>query len=192
MPFSKPDPERLIQLIERVALGDEQAFEELYLACSANLYGVLLRILRRPEWAQEALQDCFLKVWQRSETYLPERGPALTWLMTLARYRALDLLRERQSDPQVQIELSKAEQDAPLHFVSPEPAGAAWVPDSEESNRLSDCMEQLRPEEKQALLLVYYEGYTHLELAQLLDVPLGTVKSRVRRGLARLRECLRR
>ena len=174
-----------------MALGDQQAFEELYVASSPNLYVVLLRILRRPEWAQEALQDCFLKVWQRSETYLPERGPALTWLLTLARYRALDLLRERQAEPQIQVELSKAEQDSPLHFVSPELPGAAWLSHREESNRLSDCMEQLRPEEKQALLLVYYEGYTHLELAQLLGVPLGTVKSRVRRGLARLRECLR-
>ena len=192
MPFPKPDPARLIQLIERVALGDEQAFEELYVASSANLYGVLLRILRRPDWAQEALQDCFLKVWQRSETYLPERGPALTWLMTLARYRALDLLRERQSEPQFQIELSKAEQDAPLDFISQEFTGGAGVPDSEESHRLSDCMEQLRAEEKQALLLVYYEGFTHSELSHLLHVPLGTVKSRVRRGLARLRECLRR
>lgn len=192
MPFPKPDPERLIQLLQRVALGDEQAFEELYAVSGANLYGVLLRILRRPEWAQEALQDCFLKIWQRSETYLPERGAALTWLMSLARYRALDLLRERQTEPGVQIELSEAEEAAPLKFISPEQTGGAWTPESEGSNRLSDCIQQLREEERQCLLLVYYEGYTHLELAQLLSVPLGTIKSRVRRGLARLRECLRR
>lgn len=192
MPFPKPDPERLIQLLQRVALGDEQAFEELYALSSANLYGVLLRILRRPEWAQEALQDCFLKIWQRSETYLPERGAALTWLMSLARYRALDLLRERQAEPGVQIELSAAEEAAPLKFISPEQAGEAWMPESEGSNRLSDCIQQLKEEERQCLLLVYYEGYTHLELAQLLCVPLGTIKSRVRRGLARLRECLKR
>lgn len=192
MPFPKPDPERLIQLLQRVALGDEQAFEELYALSSANLYGVLLRILRRPEWAQEALQDCFLKIWQRSETYLPERGAALTWLMSLARYRALDLLRERQAEPGVQIELSAAEEAAPLKFISPEQADEAWMPESEGSNRLSDCIQQLKEEERQCLLLVYYEGYTHLELAQLLCVPLGTIKSRVRRGLARLRECLKR
>lgn len=192
MPFPKPDPERLIQLLQRVALGDEQAFEELYALSSANLYGVLLRILRRPEWAQEALQDCFLKIWQRSETYLPERGAALTWLMSLARYRALDLLRERQAEPGVLIELSAAEEATPLKFISPEQAGEAWMPESEGSNRLSDCIQQLKEEERQCLLLVYYEGYTHLELAQLLRVPLGTIKSRVRRGLARLRECLKR
>lgn len=192
MPFPKPDPERLIQLLQRVALGDEQAFEELFAVSSANLYGVLLRILRRPEWAQDALQDCFLKIWQRSETYLPERGAALTWLMSLARYRALDLLRERQAGAGVQIELSEAEEAEPLKFISPEQAGGAWTTESEGSSRLSDCIQQLREEERQCLLLVYYEGYTHLELAQLLDVPLGTIKSRVRRGLARLRECLRR
>lgn len=192
MPFPKPDPERLIQLLQSVALGDERAFAELYAVSSANLYGVLLRILRRPDWAEEALQDCFLKIWQRSETYLPERGPALTWLMSLARYRALDLLRMRRSEPAVQIELSAAEEIAPLKFVSANPTDEAWMLENEGSQGLSACLRTLRDEERQCLLLVYYEGYTHLELARLLGLPLGTIKSRVRRGLARLRECLRR
>lgn len=192
MPFPKPDPERLIQLLERVALGDELAFEQLYELSSPNVYGVLLRILRHPDWAQDALQECFLKIWQRSETYLPERGPALTWLMSLARYHAFDLLRMRKSEPGVHIDLAEAEASAPMHFVSPCPAGEARIPESEGSQRLSACLQELGDEERKCLLLVYYEGYTHLELAQLLGVPLGTIKSRVRRALARLRQCLQR
>lgn len=186
MPHAKPDPQRLIQLLLAVAGGDEKAFEELYALSSANLYGLLLRILRRPDWAEEALQDCFLRIWHRSDSYAPEKGAPLAWLMSIARYRALDLLRSRRPE----VDLDEVAELAPLALVSPEQGPEARMMESEALGRLARCMQELRDEERQCLLLAYYEGYTHPELVQAMGVPLGTVKSWVRRGLARMRRCL--
>ena len=85
------DAEQLRRLLEATARGDDRAFAELYRATSSHLYGLLLRMLQRRDWAEEALQDCFVKIWQKAETYEPDKGAPLTWLLTVARYRALDL-----------------------------------------------------------------------------------------------------
>jgi len=180
------DPERLTQLLAATAGGDQRAFAQLYESCSAHLFGVLLRILQRRDWAEEALQDCFLKVWQKSETYEPSRGTPLTWLMTIARYRALDLLRAKRPE----VEMPEEGEEPPLSFADPtqDPVGRAI--EGEGVDRLHQCMGGLQEEQRRSVLLAYYEGYTHQELAQAMKAPLGTVKSWVRRGLSRLRECL--
>ncbi|WP_370153046.1 MULTISPECIES: sigma-70 family RNA polymerase sigma factor [Pseudomonadota] len=182
------DPEQLARLLSATAGGDQRAFRHLYDASGPHLFGLLLRILKRRDWAEEALQDCFLKIWQKADTYSPEKGAPLTWLMTIARYRALDLLRMKRPE----VELPEDGEDASMSFadessgIDPE-AGAV---EKEGMGRLAECMEGLQDEQRRSVLLAYYEGYTHQELARRLEAPLGTVKSWVRRGLQRLRECL--
>jgi RNA polymerase sigma-70 factor (ECF subfamily) len=179
--------DNLEHLLRATAAGDAQAFRRLYEASSAHLFGLLLRMLKRRDWAEEALQDCYLKIWQKADSYAPEKGQPLAWLMTVARYRALDLLRVRRPE----VELPEEEDAPPMTFAD----GAADDPqlraaEREGIRRLNDCMGALAPEQRRSVLLAYYEGYTHQELAKVLDAPLGTVKSWVRRGLQRLRECL--
>lgn len=180
------DAEQLICLLADVSRDDEGAFARLYQICSPHLYGLLLRILKRKDWAQEALQECFVKVWQKSETYDPSKGAPLTWLMAIARYSALDILRARR------FEAGVIENESWLEMVAADPGQS---PDhraqvSEGLDRLDECLEQLSQEQKMSVLLTYYEGFTHYELSRAMRAPLGTVKSWVRRGLAQLRECL--
>lgn len=183
------DPQHLTQLLHATAQGDQRAFAELYRASSAHLFGLLLRMLRRRDWAEEALQDCFLKIWQKAETYEREKGAPLTWLMTVARYRALDLLRMKRPE----VEMPEAEDEfqlPPMTLADETQDPQARAEEGEGIGRMRECLQDLPSEQREALLLAYYEGYTHQELSTRLGSPLGTVKSWVRRGLARLRECL--
>jgi RNA polymerase sigma-70 factor, ECF subfamily len=174
-------------LLSATAAGDALAFRRLYEASSPHLYGLLLRMLKRRDWAEEALQDCYIKIWQKADTYSSDKGQPLTWLMTVARYRALDLLRVKR--PEVEM---PDEADAPPMTFADERGEdpQARAVEREGLTRLQNCMGGLAEEQRRSVLLAYYEGYTHQELAQALDAPLGTVKSWVRRGLQRLRECL--
>jgi len=178
--------EQLTRLLSATAAGDQRAFAELYRSCSAHLFGLLLRILQRRDWAEEALQDCFLRVWQKADTYEPGKGAPLTWLSTIARYRALDLLRTRRPE----VEMPEEGAAPPLTLVDLAEDPAARAGERQGVERLEDCMSVLQDEQRQSVLLAYYEGYTHQELARVMQAPLGTVKSWVRRGLSRLRECL--
>lgn len=181
------DAELLIRLLSATSRGDQLAFRQLYDASSSHLFGLLIRMLKRRDWAEEALQDCYLKIWQKANTYAPEKGAPLTWLMTVARYRALDLLRMKRPE----VEMPEEGDEAPMTFadekgVDPE----ARAVETQGLGRLSECMKDLQDEQRRSVLLAYYEGYTHQELARTLKAPLGTVKSWVRRGLQKLRECL--
>jgi len=115
MSSATADPERLTQLLAAISGGDQRAFAQLYESCSSHLFGLLLRILQRRDWAEEALQDCFLKVWQKSETYEPSRGAPLTWLSTIARYRALDLLRMKRPE----VEMPEEGEEPPMTLADP-------------------------------------------------------------------------
>ncbi len=182
------DANHLAQLLERTARQDQAAFRALYDAVSPHLFGLLVRILKRRDWAEEALQDCFLKIWQKADTYAPEKGAPLTWLMTVARYRALDLLRMKRPE----VEMPEEGEGSSMAFaddssgMNPESEAVA----SEGIGRLSLCMDGLQEEQRRCVMLAYYEGYTHQELTEVVGAPLGTVKSWVRRGLQKLRECL--
>ena len=186
MSDTKADPAHLVSLLTAVSRGDQRAFAELYTATSSHLFGLLLRMLRRRDWAEEALQDSFLKVWQKAETYAPEKGAPLTWLMTVARYRALDLLRMKRPE----VEMPEEGDTPPMLLADLAESPEDRAVEREGIGRLSECMRGLQDEQKRCVLLAYYEGYTHQELAQSMQAPLGTVKSWVRRGLARLRDCL--
>jgi RNA polymerase sigma-70 factor, ECF subfamily len=180
------DAEPLVALLRATASKDMRAFRQLYEATSSHLLGVLVRILRHRERAEDALQDCYLRIWNKADSYAEERGHPLAWMMTIARYRALDLVRAHR-------EHSSTDEDAlPMDL---DWADASDAPDNqaetdEHLHRLNDCLAELSDEQRQAVMLAYYEGYTHPELADHMSSPLGTVKSWVRRGLQRLRDCL--
>lgn len=185
------DVKQLTRLLHATAAGDERAFAELYRLSSAHLYGLLLRMLQRRDWAEEALQDCFIKIWQKAETYDTDKGAPLTWLLSVARYRALDLLRMKRPE----VELPDGEDDyslPPMTLADDTQDPLARASEGEGIARMREGLKELPPEQREAVLLAYYEGYTHQELAVRLNAPLGTVKSWVRRGLARLREVLDR
>lgn len=185
------DPEQLRRLLEATARGDDRAFAELYRATSSHLYGLLLRMLQRRDWAEEALQDCFVKIWQKAETYEAEKGAPLTWLLTVARYRALDLLRVKRPE----VEMPDGDEEfslPPLTLQDEAQDPLARASEGQGIARMRDALRELPREQREAVLLAYYEGYTHQELSARMNAPLGTVKSWVRRGLARLREALDR
>ena len=187
-PAPTTDGDPLEGLLAAVARGDRGAFADLYAATSAQLFALLLRMLQRRDWAEEALQDCYVRIWQKAEGYTPDRGAPLAWLTTIARYRALDLMRARRPedtessfDPDRPSPLERADEGR-----SPEDQAVAH----EGIGRLEDCMQGLIEEQRRSVLLAYYEGYTHSELARRMKAPVGTVKSWVRRGLLQLRDCM--
>lgn len=183
------DVEQLSRLLQATAEGDERAFADLYRATSSHLYGLLFRMLKRRDQAEEALQDCYIKIWQKAETFDADKGSPLTWMLAVARYRALDLLRMKRPE----VELPDEESEISLPPMTMADDSQDPQARSEESQGLDNMrvgLRQLPEEQRQAVLLAYYEGYTHQELAKHMNAPLGTVKSWVRRGLARLREIL--
>lgn len=171
-------------LLSRCALRDERALEELYKAVAAELYALLVRMLRSRSVAEEALQDVMVKVWQRADQYVAYRGRAMAWLTSIARYRAIDLLRTRRQDA--------ALEEAPESALADDTSIAAneAVSSERQQHNLSDCMGRLNQEQQKCIALAYLEGYSHDQVARALGAPLGTVKSWVRRGLLSLKRCL--
>lgn len=187
LPLRMPlDQSRIRTLLERISAGDAGAFTRLYDETSSYLFAVLLRMLRDREQASEALQDCYIRIWRRSTTYSPDRGDAAAWLVGIARYRAIDLIRSRQQHA-ARLETHASDlRDAAVPSRSPELDALVLT----DIDRLSRCLTALHEDQRTALLLSFYEGYSNQELADHLDLPLGTVKARIRRALVRLRQCL--
>jgi RNA polymerase sigma factor (sigma-70 family) len=171
-------------LVALVARGDEPALGELYDRIARVAYGIAFRILRDDRLAEDAVQEGFLAVWRSAATFRPERAKASTWIVTLVHRRAVDLVRreERRRTEPLGLELRDASH----------PAGsaeeAAWL--GFERERIQRLLRMLPDEQREALELAYYGGYSQSELAERLGVPLGTIKSRMFAGLARLRELL--
>jgi len=184
------DAARLEQLITATAGGDKLAFRQLYSETSAHLFALLLRMLKRRDWAEEALQDSLLKVWRKSETYDPGKGSPSTWLFTIARHRALDLLRQKRPEDSLTVVDDEDGSSTVLDVVDEDENPEARAMEGEGMGRLERCMKGLLDAERKSVMLAYYEGYTHPELASAMSAPLGTVKSWVRRGLVKLRACL--
>lgn len=187
MNIALADEDTLEPLLAAVARGDQAAFAELYAQTSSRLFAILVRMLQRSDWAEEALQDVYLRIWRRSESYAPDRGAPLAWLSTIARYRALDLIRARGRAP---ADSAGDEDITELPLVDESARPEDHAAQQQGLDRLQQCLKGLSPEQRRSVLLSYYEGYTHSELAQRLEAPLGTVKSWVRRGLTQLRTCL--
>ncbi|GAB2594371.1 ECF RNA polymerase sigma factor SigK [Pseudactinotalea suaedae] len=172
---------RLIFLMRRSARGDEQAFAELYDLTSSRLYGLVIRVVRDPAQAAEVTQDCYLQIWQNAARFDPDRGSVLGWMLTLAHRRAVDRVRSAQST----VERDRRYAVQELQEV---PDVSEAVVDRLEAERVRKALGGLTTMQREAIELAYYGGYTHTEVAGLLDIPLGTAKTRVRDGLIRLRD----
>ena len=181
---------RLAALLTRVGLGDQAAFGEFYSLTSPHLYGVALRILRTPSAAEEILQEAYVNVWQHAGSYEAAKSQPLTWLTTIVRNRCLDQVRRRELDT---VALTSDDDDAPAYDpVSDAMTPAEMLIAGADARSVKDCVDQLDAGPKQAIALAFYQGLSHSELAAHLREPLGTIKSWVRRGLERLRNCLDR
>ncbi|MBB1437460.1 sigma-70 family RNA polymerase sigma factor [Shewanella sp. SG41-4] len=175
------DQDTLLNLLSASADGDKQAFADLYQSTSGQLFAVSLKMLGRRELAEEVLQEAYVKIWHNATEYQHGKGSVLTWMISIVRYRALDMLRYqkvRKEDPledgQEAIFEEHNNDDGPqVH-----------------KNKLDQCMGELEPQQKQAIHLAYYNGLSHHEVVGHLDLPLGTIKSWIRRGLQQLQRCL--
>ena len=170
-------------LVALVARGDEDALAELYDRVGRIAYGLALRVLRDERHAEDAVQEAFLQVWRSAATFRAERAKASTWILTLVHRRAVDLVRReerRQADPLTD--------DSMLGMATEETEEAAWL--RFERERVQAALKELPDVQREALELAYYGGFSQSELADRLGVPLGTIKSRMFAGLARLRELL--
>jgi RNA polymerase sigma-70 factor, ECF subfamily len=176
---SLPPEIELAQLVQRCAARDVAAFRLLYDKTSPIVFARLLRMLRRRSVAEEALQEVYVRVWERAAQYEAGRGRPLAWLVTIARYCAIDLMRRER--------LTLVGDDA-LADVADENAGepAAF----EKPNHFDDCVGRLSANTRECLSLAFVEGRSHDEIARLTSSPLGSVKSWIRRGLLSLKECL--
>lgn len=180
-----PHNQELALLLARVADGDSRAFEALYRATSGPLYALLLRMLREPMQAEDLLQECYLKIWRNAASYRPDKGAVMAWLTALVRNAALDQLRSpRQALWNASEELVS---EGPAELVDPQRDLVELADARQELNRVAECMRQLSGWERQTFLMAYYEGMSHQEISTRLRVPLGTVKSWIRRGLQKLR-----
>ncbi len=177
------EQETLEALLEGVALRDQQALTRLYAATSPQLFGIALRILRRHDWAEDVLQEAYVTIWHKAGDYRADRGAPMAWLVTIVRNRAIDRLRRDRGEASLDAVGERASA-----AVSPEDLAVT----SAEARDLARCLDELRPEQRDCIVLAYRDGYTHDELACRVERPLGTVKSWIRRGLAQLKDCLER
>ncbi len=157
----------------------------MYEATSAKLFGICLRILPDRAEAEDALQDIYINVWRKAGSFDADRASPITWLATLARNRAIDRLRAAGSRPSDPVE-------AAFQVADPSPDAAEILEAEESRGRLHRCMEELENQRAAAIRTAFFEGATYGELAERSDVPLGTMKSWIRRGLLQLKECLER
>ncbi len=177
------DGEILADTLRRVASGDRAAFEEVYRRTSAKLFGVCLRILPARQEAEEALQEAYLSVWRRAASFDAARGSAMTWLITLARNRAVDRLRAGGKLATTTIDFADTVADE-------RPLASALMETGEDEARLAYCVGTLEGGEQTLIRTAFFEGSTYAELASRASIPLGTIKSRIRRALMKLRDCL--
>lgn len=175
------------ELLRAIARGDESAFARVYDRYSPILLGLLLRILRSRAEAEDVLQEVFLQVWQRAHSFDAERGRAFTWLVTLARSRAIDRLRSVGSRDRA---TKASAQDAQTESVAEGWADEAAVR-AERAEAVRAALAELPEEQRQVLVLAYLEGMSQSEIAAAKNQPLGTVKTRTRSALRKLSESLR-
>jgi len=179
--------QRLTELLAAAGRRDAQsrvAFEALYQNTSSKLFGVAVRILRREDWAEEVLQECYVSIWKHSADYQLQLSAPMTWMTSIVRNRCLDVLRRPNfEDP--------TDDDAVFEsFETDEPGPLALLEQSTEAGAIARCLSGLDEKQQQAIRMAFFEGLTHIELAEKLGQPLGTVKTWVRRGLMKLKDCL--
>jgi len=188
MPAATDKNTQLIGLLHGCAQKHQAALQELYALASPQLFAILVRILKRRDLAEEALQDAFISVWRKAGSYTVQKGSPMTWLVSICRYRALDMLRREQRE--VPLEgTGDYSDDTELNLASEDPEAGELISHAQ-ARALKRCLEQLSDSQRHSLKLAYFDGCSHEEIAQVLSSPIGTVKSWVRRGLQALKRCL--
>lgn len=175
----------LEDLLAATSRGDRAAFKLLYEKSSAKLFGVVLRILRNRQKAEDVLQDAYLKIWQKAKSYDPAQGRPITWMSTIARNRAIDVIRSTK--PETTID-EPGDEEAIFQLGSQNDSEV----DTTDLEALRFCLGEMKQDDRNYVLLAYYEGYSREELAERFASPVGTIKTRLRRGLQALRACLER
>jgi RNA polymerase sigma-70 factor (ECF subfamily) len=171
--------EALILIVDQKRSG----LRILYDLSSPKLFGICLRISSDRQAAEDILQEVYVKVWNRAELFDPSRGSPMTWLCTIARNTALDWLRAHGPRAQASLEAAR-------FVVDERPIADMLIEQSELTARIHDCLDQLDGHQRNAIRSAFFDGFTYAELAQRMTVPLGTMKSWVRRGLQQLRGCI--
>jgi len=186
----RPDPERpqpgaaadLAACLRLVARGDEDAFDAVYDQVAASVFGIVRRVVRDPAQSEEVTQDVLLEVWRNAAKFDSGRGSATAWVMTLAHRRAVDRVRSEQKSAQREIRFASTE----IPYDEVTEAAEANL----DRERVRRCLTSLTDLQRESVTLAYYGGYTYREVAELLGIAVGTVKTRMRDGLIRLRDCL--
>ncbi|MFF4249050.1 ECF RNA polymerase sigma factor SigK [Streptomyces sp. NPDC001822] len=174
----------LDQLMVSAAAGNRDDFAKVYDTVAGPVTGLVRRVLRDSAQSEEVTQDVLLEVWRTSKRFRPERGSAMTWIMTLAHRRAVDRVRASQASQ------DRERRAAALVTATPFDEVSEQVEARMEWQRVRRCIRGLTDIQRESVVLAYYGGFTYKEIAQLLSVPLGTVKTRLRDGMIRLRDCL--
>ena len=172
------------QRLARVATGDKRAFAELYDATAPRIFGLIRRLLVDPAQAEEVTQEVFLEIWQTATRYKQERGSAISWMLTMAHRRAVDRIRASQASRDRDTKIGIRDYDREYDQV------AEHVEISMEGERVKRAIAGLTELQRQAVELAYFGGLSHSEIAAELHVPVGTVKTRIRDGMIRLRDAL--
>ncbi len=174
------EQETLLPLLCGTAQGKKQDFARLYQITSGQVYAVVLKMLQNTALAEEATQDAYIKVWHNAGSYQRGKGTVLTWIISIARYRALDLMRHH-----------KVRKETPLDDDDHRPDENSNIAASDFAHpKLNECMDELDNQQRQAIHLAYFNGLSHQEVVDHLSSPLGTIKSWIRRGLQSLQRCL--
>ncbi|UAB79055.1 sigma-70 family RNA polymerase sigma factor [Erythrobacter sp. SCSIO 43205] len=176
--------EKLRAAMVRLAEGDSAALEEIYEATRVKLFGICLRILGDRKEAEDALQDVYINLWQKADRYDPERASPISWLATFARNRAIDRLRTGK------VRQGAVPVEEALPLPDDRPMADDLLVDAENTAQIHKCIEGLDERTRTHIRSAFFDGFTYAELAERADVPLGTMKSWIRRGLKKLRACL--
>ena len=186
--MSNLEPQQLKIWLADVARKDADAFRSLYEATSSKLFGFALRILTKRESAEEVLQESFVSIWNNAASYQAGLAAPMTWMTTIVRNKAFDLLR--RVDHTVEIDADTFDKDVMDALESADPTPIAALQLTQDSRALAGCMARLEGLHRQAIAMAFYHDMSHSEVADHMKLPIGTVKTWIRRGLERLRVCL--
>lgn len=185
--YKKLNDETLMRLI---AQAQESALGELYDRYSRLVYSMALNSVGEPALAEEITQDVFLRIWNKATTYQAEQGKVMTWIASITRYRSIDMLRRLKVRPEGNRSSWVEEDDEPFESIDPIDI-EEQVELNQRSENIRKAIAELPKDQRQALTLAFFNGYSHAEIAQILNEPLGTVKTRIRLAMQKLRQTLR-
>lgn len=174
----------LAEVMTQVAHGDDTAFGHLYDQLADQVYGVVRRVMRDPAQSEEVTQEIFVELWRTAPRYRAEKGGVVSWALTIAHRRAVDRVRSVQASTDREARVAAEQHERPFDSVADEVTGKF------ERQQVRRCLDALTQLQRESISLAYYQGYTYREVSGLLETPLGTIKTRLRDGLIRLRDCL--